>query len=336
MLTARAAEKELAVSVTTIGTAEASTTVEVRPQVTGLLPSVEFTEGQDVKKGQLLFEIDSRPFEVALRQAEAALARDTAQSDNAKAILLRSDDLLARGIVSKADHDTQAATARALVEATNSDLAQVESAKLNLQFARITAPISGRTGALVVHQGSLVRTADASPMVVINQIVPIRVVFALPGQYLTQIRAGQAETPLLASATSASGTEPPSAGHVSFIDNAIDAPTGTIKLKAEFPNDSRRLWPGELLTITVRLAVEPHAIVVPTSAVQNGQQGQYVYVVNGDRSAALRPVTVKRTDGNDAVIAEGLKAGEEVVTDGQLGLTPGARVTIKTSAGGKN
>jgi multidrug efflux system membrane fusion protein len=333
--TAHVAEKSLPVTVPTIGTAEASSTVEIRPQISGQLIAVGLTEGDEVREGQLLFTIDPRPFEVVLKQAQAALAKDSAQAENAQAILKRSDDLLKQRIISQADRDTQAASARALAETANADQAQVDAAKLNLQYTKIVAPISGRTGSLVVHQGSLVRTTDTAPLLVINELTPIRVAFAVPAQYLDQVRAGQRQAPLRTEARAAGSTAAPSVGDVFFIDNVIDSSTGTIRLKALFPNTDRRLWPGELVEVMLRLAVEPHAIVVPAAAIQNGQQGQFVYVVNADRSVAMRPVAVARTAGDDAVITSGVKLGEEIVTDGQLRLVPGAKVSVKPPVGGR-
>jgi multidrug efflux system membrane fusion protein len=335
VLTAHVSEKSLPVTVPTIGTAEASSTVEVRPQVSGQLIAVGLSEGDEVKEGQLLFTIDPRPFEVALKQAQAALAKDSAQAENAQAILKRSDDLLKQRIISQADRDTQAASARALAETANADQAQVDAAKLNLQYTKIVAPISGRTGSLVVHPGSLVRTTDTAPLLVINELTPIRVAFAMPAQYLDQVRAGQAQAPLRAEARAAGSSAAASVGNIFFIDNVIDPSTGTIKLKALFPNTDRRLWPGELVEVLLRLAVEPHAMVVPAAAIQNGQQGQFVFVVNADRSVVMRPVSVARTAGDDAVIASGLKIGEEIVTDGQLRLTPGVKVSVKPPIGGR-
>jgi len=333
--TTHVTEKSLPVTVPTIGTAEASSTVEIRPQVSGQLIAVGLTEGDEVREGQLLFTIDPRPFEVALKQAQAALAKDSAQAENAQAILKRSDDLLKQRIISQADRDTQAASARALAETANADQAQVDAAKLNLQYTKIVAPISGRTGSLIVHPGSLVRTTDTAPLLVINQLTPIRVAFAMPAQYLDQVRAGQAKAPLRTEARAAGSSAAASVGDIFFIDNVIDPSTGTIKLKALFPNTDRRLWPGELVEVVLRLAVEPHAMVVPSAAVQNGQQGQFVFVVNADRSVVMRPVSVARTAGDDAVIASGLKIGEEIVTDGQLRLTPGAKISVKPPIGGR-
>jgi multidrug efflux system membrane fusion protein len=326
--TARAIEKPVPVEVTTIGTGEALSTVDVRAQVAGPLMSVQFTEGQDVQQGQLLFTIDPRPFEVAVQQAEAAVAKDEAQAKGTENTRARNEDLFKRELLSRSDYDASVTAATGAAAMVLADKAALESAKLQLQYTKILAPVSGRTGALLVHQGSLVRSTDTSPLVVINQIAPIRVAFAVPGQYLATIRAEQAKAPLFTDARMP-GSSTASKGSVSFIDNTIDATTGTIKLKATFPNTNHELWPGALVEVKMRLSVDPHAIVVPAGAVQNGQQGQFVFVVAADRTVSMRPVTIARTNGDDAVVSSGLKVGEEVVTDGQLRLVPGSRISAK-------
>ena len=331
VVTALVIEKSMSVNLRAVGNAEAASTVEVRSQVTGALLTVGFTEGDDVKAGQLLFSLDARPFEVALRQAEAALARDTAQAKNAEAQRARLADLFERGLTSRAEFESAAASAAALTAATGVDAAQVESARLNLQYTKIAAPVSGRTGALLVHPGALVRPADVSPLVVINQISPVYVSFAVPARSLGAIRAEgrghtmRVEAVITGSAAKAEGT-------VSFIDNTVDSGSDTVRLKATFPNADRRLWPGQLVEVTLQLAVEPHAIVAPANAVQPSQQGAFCYVVKSDQTVEARPVTIARTDGDWAVVASGLKPGETVVTDGQLRLTPGARVSVKPAA----
>jgi membrane fusion protein, multidrug efflux system len=333
--TARVVERAVPLDVTTVGTAEPYSTVDVRSQVAGQLLTVEFAEGADVERGQLLFTIDPRPFEVALRQAEATRDKDAAQAANADALRARNESLFKNRLISQADLDSSTNSSAALKAAVAADTAAVDNAKLQLQYTQITAPVSGRTGALLVHQGSLVRSGDPSPLVVINQLAPIRVVFAVPGQHLGQIRAGQAKSPLAVTARTSGDSATTSIGRVTFIDNAADPATGTIRLKGEFPNGDHRLWPGDLVQVTLQLAVDEHALVIPASAVQNGQQGQYVYVVGADKTASLRPVTIARTSGDDAVVAGGVKAGEEVVTDGQLPLAPGAPVSVKPPAGGR-
>jgi membrane fusion protein, multidrug efflux system len=327
-------EAAIPLDVVTVGTAEAESTVDVRPQVSGQLMSVHFTEGRDVERGQLMFTLDPRPFELALKQAQATLDRNTAQAKNFEATRARQEDLLKRGLISQADYDT-AATSVASVNATlEGDRTTVETAKLNLQYTKITSPVSGRAGALQVHQGALVRTQDTAPLVTINQLAPIRVSFTVPGQYLPQVRAGQTSTGLLVTARP-QGAEPGAAeaiGRLSFVDNEIDTATGTIRLKATFPNQSRHLWPGQILEVSLRLSVDPRAVAVPSAAVQNGQQGQFVFVVGSDNTVAVRPVTIARTRGDVSVVAKGLQPGENVVTDGQLRLLPGSKISVKPSA----
>lgn len=332
--TALAAQKAMPVEVTTVGTAEPYSTVEIRSQVTGQLLSVDFVEGADVEKGQLLFTIDPRPFEVALRQAEATREKDTATAANAEAVRTRNEQLLKNRLISQADYDTSVANVSALKATISADNAAIDNAKLQLQYTKITAPVSGRTGSLLVYQGSLVRNADTTAMVVIKQLAPIRVAFAVPGQYLGDIRAGQARRPLGVIAKTSGDNPTTSSGDVSFIDNAVDPSTGTIRLKGTFGNADHRLWPGDLVQVTLQLSVDPHAIVVPATAVQNGQQGQYVFLVGKDSTVSMQPVTVSRTSGNDAVLDSGVKAGDEVVTDGQLRLVPGARISVKQAGRG--
>jgi multidrug efflux system membrane fusion protein len=276
------------------------------------------------------------------------LARDTAQAKNAQSQLKRYEDLFKRGLIPRDQYETQNASAASLDATLAADQAQVESARLNLQYTNITAPISGRTGALMVHAGDLVRANDTNPMVVINEITPIYVTFSVPGRYFDEIRRFQRAAALRVDARTPQGspdTAAPNApladdagndgltstGTVTFIDNAVDPTTGTIKLKATFPNKDHNLWPGLFVQIGLELNTEANAIVVPATAIQASQQGQFVYVVKPDRTAEVRPVTVKRQQGAEVVIASGLSAGEIVVTDGQLRLTPGAHVTPKAA-----
>jgi multidrug efflux system membrane fusion protein len=333
--TATAVQKPMAVNVRAVGNVEPSSYVDVRSQVNGQLQSVEFQEGQDVDAGQLLFTIDPRPFEVALQQAQAQLARDTAQAEGAKVQLRRSNDLLARGLVAQSENDatsTQVASLDALVAA---DTAQVENAKLQLQYTKILAPVAGRTGALLVHQGSLVRSADTTPLVVINTIAPAFVSFAVPARLVPQIRAEQARGRLTVRATPTGNSDAPETGTVSFVDNAVDQTTDTIRLKATFPNANRRLWPGAFADVILQLSVEPHAIVIPDAAVQASQQGNFVYVMTADHTVEVRPVTIAWTDSGESVIQNGVRPGEVVVTDGQLRLTNGSRVSVKNAASTK-
>jgi multidrug efflux system membrane fusion protein len=332
--TTRAQEMAVPVYLQAVGNVEAESTVDVRPQVTGPLLSVHFTEGQDVEKGQLLFTIDPRPFELALRQAETQLAKDSGQSKTAENQRARYASLSKSGLVSQEQFDTVSAQANSLQGTLAADQVQIDNAKMQLQYTKILAPMSGRTGALQVHPGSQVRTADAAPMVVINQIRPVRVTFSVPASHLPAIRSGQARGALATEAfASGDGADTASSGKLSFIDNAVDPTTSGIKLKATFPNNDRKLWPGEFVQVRLRVSIDSNVIVVPASAVQNGPKGQYVYIV-ADGTAALRPVKVSRSEGHNVVISEGIRPGEEVVTDGQLRLTPGVKVAIKPAIGG--
>jgi multidrug efflux system membrane fusion protein len=330
---AAAVEKTVPLEVTTIGTGEPDTTVEIRAQVTGQLTAVHFTEGADVDQGQPLFTLDSRTFEAAVRQTEAVLARDTTTAKNLEATRVRHADLLKQGLMAQADYDATATQAAAAAAALEAGRAQLDNAKLQLQYTKIVAPVAGRTGAVLVHPGALVRANDASPLVVINRLSPLRVAFAVPSQYLAQIRAGQSKAPLVVRARPQGATRGEasheSTGALSFVDNTVDAATDTIRLKATFANNRRELWPGQVVEVTLRLAEEARSIVVPATAIQNGQQGQFVFVVNDDKTVTVRPVTVSRTRDDDAIVVAGLKTGETVVTDGQLRLLPGSKIAAK-------
>lgn len=323
-------ERSMPVNLHAVGNVESTSTVEIQSQVTGSLLTVEFEEGQDVNAGDLLFTIDPRPFEVALKQAEAARAKDAGQSKNAEVQRQRYKDLLTRGLIAQSDFDTISAQANALQSTLELDDVLIENARLQLQYTRIHAPIAGRTGALLAHPGSLIRANDTSPMIVINQVAPVYVSFALPARMLSSYRAQQNRAGLRVDAAVGGNPEAASIGTVTFIDNTVDQTTDTIRLKATFPNADHRLWPGQFVEVTLRLSVDEHAIVAPAVAVQPGQQGSYVWVLNADQTVAMRPVTVTRSEGQVAVIGSGLKAGEVVVTDGQLRLTPGAPVSVKT------
>jgi multidrug efflux system membrane fusion protein len=323
--------KPMPVDIRVIGTTEAFSTVAVHSQITGELTSVNFKEGDDVKQGQVLFTLDRRPLEAALQQAEANLARDQAGAVNARAQAARYRDLLQRGIATREQVDQITANAAAADATVGADVAAVDNAKVQLQYATISAPISGRTGALQVHAGNLVRASDTTPLVVINQVTPIYVTFGIPEAQLPALKRYMAAKPLTVEAHAPNESGSASTGRISFVDNTVDQTTGTIKIKGTFPNQDRRLWPGQFVNVVVTLTTDPNAIVVPATAVQTGQQGQYAFVVKPDQTAELRTVTVARTNGTDTVIASGLKPGETVVTDGQLRLVAGSKVTIKSS-----
>jgi len=328
----RVVEKVMPLDANVVGTAEAFSTVAVRAQVTGELREVNFNQGDDVQAEQVLFRLDHRPLEAALHQAEANLARNTAQLANAKVIAQRMDDLVERGVGTREQRDTARTTAAALEASVGADTAAVENAKVQLQYATIRAPIAGRTGALMVHAGNLVRANDQTPLVVINQVSPIFVSFGIPEALLPDLRRFMAQRELSVEALPPNEELDPAKGSISFVDNQVDQTTGTIRIKATFPNSNRRLWPGQFVNVRVKLTSDPHAIVVPSVAVQAGPEGQFIYIVKGDQTVEMRTVVVARTAGPETVIKEGVKPGETVVTDGHLRLVPGSRITIKGAA----
>ena len=333
---ARAEQRAVPYEIIATGTVEPRQTVSVQSQVTGVLTQVAFREGDDVAAGQVLFQIDARPFQAALDQARAMLARDQAQAQSAVLDAQRYAELVKQDYVTKSDYEAKRAAAEALQAVVRADSAAVASAALNLDWATIRAPIAGRTGRLLVHEGNLVRAnANATdPLVVIHQIHPILVRFAVPEAHLADIqRYRKNRLPVLVSPskTDTVFTE----GTLTFIDNSVDTTTGTVLLKAEFTNRDNALWPGEFLNTRLQLYIEDKALVVPSQAVMNGQQGSYLFVVNQDGTARSQPVTVERTAGAYAVLAQGAEAGggvrpgDEVVTDGQLRLVAGAPVEVK-------
>jgi len=332
---AAAVSKPMPLDVSVIGTVEAYSTVAVRAQMTGELTSVNFRQGDDVQAGQELFTLDRRPLEAALQQATANLERDAAQAANAKVIVQRYEQLVERGIVAREQRDTARASVAALEATLAADRAAVENAKVQLQYATIRAPISGRTGALMVTAGNLVRANDQTPLVTINQVTPIYVSFAFPEALLSDLRRYLAQGSLRVEARPASGDGPRAIGRITFVDNAVDQTTGTIKIKGTFPNEDRGLWPGQFVNVVVRLTTESAAIVVPSIAVQTGPDGYYVYLVKADETVELRPVTVARLAGTETVIKDGLTAGDTVVTDGHLRLVPGSRVSVRGASGAK-
>ncbi|HUO35082.1 MAG TPA: efflux RND transporter periplasmic adaptor subunit [Candidatus Acidoferrum sp.] len=330
---AKAVEKTVPIELTAIGTGEAYSKVSIESQVNGILDAVHFQQGDFVKKGQLLFTLDARPFQAALAQAQGNLARDKAQAELAHVQAERYAKLFHEGVAPRETYDQNQATAEADDAAVRADQAAVEAANLNLQYCTITSPIDGRTGALQVYPGNLVKQNDVPVLVVINQITPLFVDFSVPEQYLSVIKKYMAEGRLAVQAVPYGDTVAEN-GYLSFVDNTVDNTTGTIKLKGTFPNPDHRLWPGQFSTVTLRLAEEEDAITVPSQAIQTGQDGQFVYVVTADNSAENRPVKVARTLGGEAIVSQGLKPGETVVTDGQLRLLPGIKVEIRQPESG--
>ncbi len=325
---ATATQKTVPVEVRAIGTVETYFTVTVKSQIDGALQKAYFSQGQDVKKGQLLYTIDRSPFEVALHQLEANLARDSAQAKNARVQSERYATLEQEGVVSKDQYDTFRTNAEALDATVRADEAAIESAKINLGYCSIYSPMEGRTGSLLVQPGNLVKNNDTS-LVVINQIVPIYVDFSVPEKYLAQIRGYGARSRLRVVATIPGQENRPLEGVLEFINNTVDSGTGTILLKGTFANEEKRLWPGQFVNVVLDLSALTNATVVPSQAVQTGQNGQYVFVVKPDNSVDMRPVVSGETIEGETVIEKGITPGAVVVTDGQLMLFPGARVSIK-------
>ena len=324
-------QKNIPLQVKAIGNVEAYNTVTIKSQVNGEISEVHFRDGQDVQQGKLLFRIDPRPFESTLRQAESALARDRAQAKNAQEESKRYAALAGKGFVSAQEYDRARTNADALDAVVKADEAAVENARLQLEYTSIKAPIDGQTGAITIQKGNVVKANDLS-LVTINQIAPIYVTFSVPEQELANIKRYQASGELHVDAILPQSTARPVAGRLTFIDNRVNTQTGTILLKATFPNQNHALWPGQFVDVVLTLTTEPNRVVVPTEAVQTGQQGQYVYVIKEDMTAELRIVTAGRPFDGKTIIEKGVATGEKVVTDGQLRLVPGAKVEIKPSA----
>jgi multidrug efflux system membrane fusion protein len=329
VLAAVAEQKDVPVQVRAIGAVEAYSTVSVKTQITGELTGVYFKEGDDVKQGQLLFSLDKRPFEADLKKQEGNLARDQAQAANARAQQKRYESLVKAGVVSSQDYDQYATAASALDAAVEADKAAVENAKVQLLYCSIYSPINGRTGNLIVHRGNMIKANDNPPLVNINQVQPSYVTFTVPEQYLAEIKQLSGKGRLKVQAIVPNDTSGAVLGTLSFLDNSVDQTTGTIKLKGEFPNADRRLWPGQFVDALLTLRVQPKAIVVPSQAIQNGQQGQFVFVIKKDSTVESRPVSVVAGQDGQSIVQRGLTPGEQVVTDGQLRLVPGSKVQIK-------
>jgi len=328
-------KKTVPVALRTIGNVEAYATVSVKALVGGELLKVHFREGQEVKAGDLLFTIDPRPHQAALREAQARLARDLALMKKAQDDARRYARLIQEDLISREQFDQITATAQALEATVRADEAAVDSARLKLEYCTIRAPISGRTGSLLVHQGNIVKAEDEKHvLVVIHQIQPIYASFTVPELYTGAIKTALAAGSVAVTAVIPGEEARPVHGRLTFVDHAVDQATGTLRLKATFPNEDKRLWPGQFVEVTLKLADEPDSLVVPARAVQTGQGEQYVFVIRADQTVEYRAVTVKRHLEGETVLAAGVTPGELVVTDGHLRLTPGARVAVKDSGDG--
>jgi multidrug efflux system membrane fusion protein len=314
-----------------IGNVEAYSTVSVKARVDGQIVEVGFKEGEEVRKGQVLFKIDPRPYEATLRQAEANALRDNAAAEQARSQEKRYQDLLDKNFVSKeayAQIRTNATTAEATARASE---AALDNAKLNVEYCTITAPIEGYAGKIQIQLGNLVKANDVNPLVVVNQVHPIYVNFAVPEQRLAEVREHMAANPLAVNTLAPGSDQATASGVLIFVDNAVDPSTGTIRLRARFANKENALWPGQFVGVSLRLFEEPDAIVIPSTAVQTGPEGQYVYVVGPDMVADVRKIEVQRTEGDRTIVESGLSKGEQVVTRGQLRLGPKTRVQISKS-----
>jgi multidrug efflux system membrane fusion protein len=316
--------KDVPMQVKAIGNVEPFSTVAVKSMVAGEIMQVGFSEGQDVKKGGLLFVIDRRPYEAALAQADGNVARDRANAANAKAQAVRWEALYKEGVVSREQHDQIVTQAQAAQEVVAADEAAVQNARVNLTYCTIKSPIDGRTGNLAVKMGNVVKANDV-PLVTINQVAPIYVTFSVPQQFLPDIKRYDRDHKLGVAAKVQGEAE--ANGVLTFIDNSVDPQTGMIKLKGTFTNGDRRLWPGQFADVSLTLGIDRNAVLVPSAAVQTGQDGQFVFVVKNNK-ANMKKVTIGRIVGSDTVIESGVDAGDQVVTDGQLRLTPGAKVAV--------
>jgi multidrug efflux system membrane fusion protein len=330
---AKAVKKTIPIELTAIGSGEAYTTVSIKSQVNAELEEVHFTQGDFVTKGELLFTLDARPFQAAVSQAEANLTRDKAQAELDVVQAQRYQKLFDAGVTPKEQFDEVKATAEAQQALVHADEAALEQSQLQLQYCSIYSPINGRTGALGVTPGNLVKQNDVPILVVIAQVTPIYVDFSVPEQYLGGIKEYMDKGRLQVQATPYGATKAET-GSLSFIDNSVDNTTGTIKLKGTFSNPDRHLWPGQFSTVSLRLDEQENATVVPAQAVQNGQAGDYVFVVTSELTAEQRQVKVARTIEGDAVISKGVEPGETIVTDGQLRLIPGIKVQVRGASAG--
>jgi membrane fusion protein, multidrug efflux system len=324
-------QKDVPIQLRVIGNVEAYSSVAVKSQVPGQLVDVYFKEGQEVKKGDRIFIIDPRSFEAALRQSEANLTRDIAQMKKAEADARRYTDLFKRGIVSQQDYDQNRTNFEAFQSTVKADEAAVENAKVQLSHCYIFSPIDGRVGKLMVNQGNMVKENDTI-LVTINQTKPIYVDFYVPQQDLPDVKKYMSLKKLRVQATVPSDKDHPVLGELTFINNQVDTNTGTILLKALFPNESESLWPGQFVNVVLILTTQPKAVLVPSQAVQTGQEGQYVFIVKYDLTVESRNVIVGSNLDQEVIIVKGLQPGERVVTDGQLRLAPGIKVEIKNSA----
>ena len=321
-------QRDVPITLAAVGNVTPMATVAVRSQITGTLEKVWFKEGDEIRQGQLLFTIDPRPLKASLAQAAAALARDEAQLRNAQSQAARYAELVKKDYVTREEYDRVTAAAESARATVAADRAVVDNARVQLSYTEIHAPIGGKSGSLLVHAGNLVRANDTTPLVTLNRITPVYVQFAVPESSLGDLKNRQ-------TSTTVSVDETRSKGSLSFVDNAVDVTTGTIALKATFPNNDRALWPGQFVHVTMTTGVKKNAVIVPTVALQSGQKGDFVYVVGEGNQVQMRPVKIFRRIDQETILERGVSAGETIVTDGQVRLTPKSKVAIKSGVGTK-
>lgn len=327
---AKAQRKDVPIVLTAIGAVQAYETVTIKALVGGQITAVHAREGQEVRRGDPLFTIDPRPFEASLRMAEARLARDRAQLTSAESQARRYADLVKKDYVTRQQAEDATASAQALAATVKADEADVENARISLGYCSIRAPIDGRLGDLQVREGNLVKANDTPSLVTLNRITPVYVAFSVPEDRLAEIRREAGIAPLPVTAAVPSRPDKTFRGELTFVDNAVDGASGTILLKATFPNSDRELWPGQFVNVTLTLSSLKDAVVVPDAAIQQGQSGPYLFVVKPDMTADMRPVTVAQSMGGESALSAGIAPGETVITDGQLRVVPGKKVEVKT------
>jgi membrane fusion protein, multidrug efflux system len=332
VVVANVEQRDIPSQISAIGNVEAYQMVQIRSQVNGQINDIFFKEGQDVHKGQLLFRLDKRPFQADLEKAQGAMQRDEAQAENSQAQANRYTELEKQGVISREQADLVRSQAKADASAVNADKAAVDAARVQLQYTDIAAPIDARTGALLINKGNLVKANDTPFLVQLNQITPIYVTFSVPEGSLEEIR--RLSVGHLKVLVYPKGQTNPVEGDLTFIDNGVNPQTGTVKLKGTFQNKDRRLWPGEFADVVVNLSVHKNAIIVPTKAIQNGQQGDYVYVVTQQDTAEPRPVKVTGTYQDFTLVASGVTPGERVIVNGQLRVAPNAKVAVQSAQPG--
>ena len=334
VVVANVEQRDIPIQISAIGNVEPYQTVQIRSQVNGQIQKIFFKEGEDVHQGQPLFQLDKRPFQADLEKAIGQMKHDQAQAENSRIQADRYSGLETQGIVSREQAEQFRTQAKADASAVEADKANVEAARVQLQYTDIIAPIDARTGSLMINLGNLVKANDTPYLLQLNQVTPIYVTFSVPEANLDRVRHRFSSGQLKVQAYPKGQADSPAEGRLTFIDNGVDPTTGTLKLKGTFPNGDRRLWPGEFVDVALVLSTQKNVVVVPTKAIQSGQQGEYVYVVRTDSTAESRPVKTAGAYQNVTLIADGLKPGEQVIVNGQLRVAPNAKVVVQSTLPG--